>query len=90
MSIVGVDSVTLSYLAYYGSLSQNATDIITKCDGLFITKCNRNLLQNATVLLENAQLITKWDNFIIKCDAYYELRQYTHLLIHLNLLINVL
>ena len=28
--------------------------------------------------------------FITKCDAYYELRQYTHLFIHLNSLINVL
>ena len=42
--ILGVNSVTVSYLMHYDSLLQNATDIITKCDSYFITKCNRSLL----------------------------------------------
>ena len=55
-----------------------------KCDSYFITKCDRSLLQNAsdfyykirrlleyaTILLQNATVITKW-------DVYYKLRQYT-------------
>ena len=31
----------------YGSLLQNVTDIITKCDSYFVTKCESSLLQNA-------------------------------------------
>ena len=42
------------------------------------------LLQNASgFLLQNAAVITK-------CDIYYKLRQYTHLLFHLNSPVNVL
>ena len=53
--ILGVNSVTVSYLIRYDSLLQNATDVITKCDS-FITKCDsyykmRQLIQNATILL---------------------------------------
>ena len=62
--ILGVNSVTVSYLMHYDSLLQNATDIITKCDSYFITKCNRSLLQNAFF----------YDNFIIKWDSYYKIR----------------
>ena len=61
--ILGVNSVTyvtVSYLIHYDSLLQNASGFS---------------LQNATVLLLNATVITKW-------DAYYKLQQYTHLLIH--------
>ena len=51
-------------------LLQNATDVITKCDSYFITKYDRNLLQNAlgfllqdvTVLLQNATFITNCDS----------------------------
>ena len=53
--------VIVSYLAHYDTLLQNATDIITKCDSYFITKCGKSLqnvsvflLQNVTVLLQNA------------------------------------
>ena len=75
--IFGVNSVTASYLICYDSLLQNVTDIITKCDSYFITNCDRSLLQsasgfllqNATVLLQNATVITN-------CDVYYKLRQY--------------
>ena len=73
----------VSYLIYYGTLLQNATDIITKCGSYFITKCDRSLLQNtpvfllqnATVLLKIAAVFTKCDGFITKCDVYYKLRQ---------------
>ena len=68
--IFGVNSVTISYLIRDDSLLQNATDVITKCNGYFITKCDRNLLQNASgFLLQNATVITK-------CNIYYKLRQY--------------
>ena len=38
----------VSYLIHYDSLLQNVTDVITKCDSYFITKCDISLLQNAT------------------------------------------
>ena len=47
--ILGVNSVTLSYLIPYDSLLQNATDIITKCNSYFIKKC--------------ASFITKCDSY---------------------------
>ena len=58
--ILGVNRVTVSYLIRYDSLLQNATDIITKWDSYFITRCDsyyklrrfyykmRRLLQIAT------------------------------------------
>ena len=58
--ILGVNGVTVLYLIRYNSLLKNVTDINTKRDSYFITKCDRNLqqnesgflLQNATVLLQ--------------------------------------
>ena len=81
--ILGVNSVTVSYLIHYDSLIQNATDIVTKCDSYFIAKCDRSLLQNASVfllqnasnLLQNAAVFTKCNNFITKCDVYYKLQK---------------
>ena len=72
--IFGVSSVAVSYLIRYGSLLQNATDVITKCNSCFITICGRSLLQNASgFLLQNAKvLITKCDDFVTKCDSYYK------------------
>ena len=58
--IFGVNSVTVSYLIRYDSLLQNATDVITKCDNYFITKCDRNILQNGT--------------FITNCDSAHQNR----------------
>ena len=82
--ILGVSSVTVSYLIHYDSLLQNATDINTKCDSYFITKCDRSLFENSPgFLLQNATVITK-------SVVYYKLLRYTHLLIYLNSLINVL
>ena len=69
--ILGVNSVTVSYLIRYDSLLKNGIDIITKCDSYFITKCDRSLLQNASGFF----FITKCDSYY-KCDIYYKLRQY--------------
>ena len=70
--ILGVNSVTVSYLIHYDGLVQKATDIITKCD--------RSLFQNASgFLLQNATVFTNCDDFITKCDVYYKLRQYIHI-----------
>ena len=84
--ILGVSSVTVPYLIRYDSLLQNATDIITKCDSYFITKCNRSLLQNpsdfllqnATFLLQNVTVIKNCDDFITKCGIYYKMRRLLH------------
>ena len=70
-------------MIHYDTLLQNATDIITKNDNYFITKCDRSLLQNAsdfssqhaTVLLQNATVITTCEDFITKCDSYCKMRR---------------
>ena len=80
--ILSVTSVTVSYLIHYDSLLQNATDIITKCDSYFITKCDRSLsqnasgflLQNVTVLFQNETVITNCNDVITKCNSYYKMR----------------
>ena len=65
--------VVVSYMVNYNTLLQNATDIFTKCDNYFITIGDRSLLQNAstfyykirqllqiaTILLQNATITTK-------------------------------
>ena len=51
--------VMVSYLVYYDTLLQNATDIITKC---FLQNTSGFALQNATV-------ITKYLDFITKCGT---------------------
>ena len=68
--ILGVSSVTVSYLICYDSLLQNATDIITKCDGYFTAKCDRILFTKCARFF-----ITKYDSFITKCKCYYKLWQ---------------
>ena len=70
------------HLIHYKTLLENATDILTKCDSYFITKCGKSLsqnasgflLQNATVLLQNAIAITNCDDFTTICDSYYKMR----------------
>ena len=64
--ILSVNNVTVSYLIHYDSLLQNMTDIFTKCKSYFITKCDRSLLQNATVIIN-------CDNFVTKYDSYYKM-----------------
>ena len=74
--ILDVNSGTVSYLILYDSLLQNATDINTKCNSYFITKCNRSLLETASgFLLQNATVITNCDDFITKCDSYYKMQR---------------
>ena len=68
--------VVAFYFVYYDTLLQNPTDIIAKCDGYFITKSDKKLLQNmsafllqnAAVLLQNATVITKFDVYFIMCQ----------------------
>ena len=42
-------------------------DIFTKCHSYYITKCDKSLSQNATI-------ITKCAHLIRKCDIYYIMR----------------
>ena len=73
--IFDVNSVTFLYLIHYDSFLQNVTDVVTKCDSYFITKRDKNLLQNASgILLQNAKVIKKRDDFITKYDSYYKMR----------------
>ena len=72
--------ITVSYLILYGSLLQNAIDIATKCDSNFISNATkvyykirqvfyykmRQLLQNASILLQSVTVITK-------CDVDYKI-----------------
>ena len=77
-----VNSVTVSGLICYNSLLQNPTDVITEWNCYFITKRKRSvlqiasriLLQIATVLLQNAIVVTKCDDFITKFESYYKMR----------------
>ena len=64
---------------------QNATDVITRCDSNFTTKCDKSILQNAsgfflvqnaTVLLQNVTVTTKCDDFVTKSDVYFKIRLY--------------
>ena len=48
--VLVVNSVTDSCLIHYDSLSQNATDIVTKCDRSFLQNMSGFFLQNATVI----------------------------------------
>ena len=57
--ILGVNSVTVSYLIHYDSLLQNATDIIAKCDSYFITNCDRSLLQNTSSFITSCYSFNK-------------------------------
>ena len=76
---MGVNSVTFLYLIDYDSLLQNVTHIITKCGSVFITKCDLSLLQyvsgfllqDTTILLQNATVITQ-------CDVSYSVPRAKH------------
>ena len=59
----------VSYLIPYETLLQNTTDIITKCDSYFITKCDRSLLQNATVFLKIARIFLQNATVFTNCDS---------------------
>ena len=82
MSVMGVISVTVSYLIHYDSLLQYTTDILAKCDSYFITKCNRSLLQNASgFLLQNATVLLQ------NATAHLTLQNFTKLTFSTKLLI---
>ena len=49
-------------------LLQNAIEVYYKMRPFFF-------LQNETVLLQNAKVIINCDNFITKCDFYYKMRR---------------
>ena len=63
--ILGVNSVMVSYLICYDCLLQNATDVITKMQQTFITKCDR-YCKLAKILLQN-------ETFNTKCNIYYKI-----------------
>ena len=73
--ILGVSGVMVSCLIHYGSLLQNATDIITKCDRSLFQNAAGFLLQNATVLFQNATVITDCHYFITTCNSCYKMRR---------------
>ena len=67
-------SVLCFLLPYYRrivirSLLQNVTNVIIKCDRYFITKWEKSLLQNATVLLQFEIGITKCAGNIYSIDS---------------------
>ena len=77
-------------MIHYGTLLQNAADIIKKCDSYFITKYDKGLLQNASgffykmqhfyykmrQLLQITTILLQNARVVTKCDVYYKLRQY--------------
>ena len=64
--MLGFNSVTFSYLIHYDSFLRNATDIMTKCNSYFITKCDRSLLQNVPeFVLQNATFATNCDSTLM-------------------------
>ena len=65
-----VNSLTISYLIHYDSLSLNATAILLQNATKLYYKM-RQLLQIATILLQNATVNSK-------CDVHYKLRQYSY------------
>ena len=68
----------VSCLIHYGTLLENATDNITKCGSCFATKCDKSLLQNALgFLLQNATVLLQNAAAITNCDVFYKLTQYT-------------
>ena len=57
-------------------LLQSATAFfITKCDGLLLQSATAFYYKERQVLLQSATGITKCDNFITKCDRYYNVRR---------------
>ena len=73
--ILGVNSVTVSYLNRHDSLLQNAMDIITKCESYFITKCDKSLLQNASGCLLQSAIVLLQIAAVTKCDSYFKMRR---------------
>ena len=70
-------------MIHSGSLLQNATDSIRKCNSYFITKFDRSLLKKCVGLfltkcgsfITKLTVTTKRYSFIPKCDIYYKMRR---------------
>ena len=73
--ILGVSSVTVSYLIHYDSLLQNTTDIVTKCDRSLLQNVSGFLLQNATLLSGIPQRSIKGPRLfnIYICDLFFDI-----------------
>ena len=63
----------IEIITIYTTLSQNAPDITTKCDSHFITKCDKSLLKNVSgFLLQNATILFQNATFITKRNVHYQ------------------
>ena len=69
----------------FGSIYHLFTpDIIERCDSYFITKCDKNLLQNASEFLVHSAIALLQNLIVItKCDVYYKMRRYNNSKIYL-------
>ena len=66
----------VSYLVHYDTALLNARDNITKWKDYFITKCGKTLLKNASAfLLQNATILLLDATVITKCDVYFKMLQ---------------
>ena len=75
-SIFGVNSVKVSYLVHYGTLLQSATAILSQNTIKSLLQNGLGfLLQNVTVSLQIATVITKCVNFITKCNRFYKIQR---------------
>ena len=73
--ILGVNIATVSHLIHYDSLLQNPLEVITKCDRNLLQNASGFLLQNATFVLQNATVIANCGDCIAKCDRYYKMQR---------------
>ena len=77
--ILGVNSITVSYLIRYASLLQNATsfwlqnatEVYYKMGQVFYYKIRQKFITKCVRFF-----ITKCDSFITKCDSYYKMRRF--------------
>ena len=65
--------IVVSYLLHDETVLQNSTNIITKCDSYFITKCDKHLLQYTSGFFTS-----KCNSFIVKCDRYYKMQRFRY------------
>ena len=65
--------LTFSYFVHFDTLSQNATDIITKCDKSLLQNASTFLLQNVTVYYKMQQFVQN-ETFITKCVGIHHLQ----------------
>ena len=66
--------VVVSYLIHYETLLQNATATLLENVAKVYYIIRPFFVTNATVLLQNATVITKGNNFITKCGVCYKRR----------------